>query len=77
MDGESIPQPVWAHCMHLSRLWADPSSEPVPVTFTCGFDVSRFADKTEFMERGIQTLTIVMTPLVEGYSLVCYDLLSG
>jgi len=33
-----------------------------PVTFTPGFDCSRFADKTEFSEPGTQTLTITLTP---------------
>jgi hypothetical protein len=35
---------------------------PFPVTFTPGFDASRTADKTEFSEPDIQTLTIELTP---------------
>jgi hypothetical protein len=46
--------------------WVD-SRQPtgldsVPVTFTPGFDASRFADKTKFSTPGIQTLTITVTP---------------
>jgi hypothetical protein len=35
---------------------------PFPVTFAPGFDASRTADKTEFSEPDIQTLTIELTP---------------
>jgi hypothetical protein len=35
---------------------------PFPITFIPGFDASRSADKTEFSEPDIQTLTIELTP---------------
>ena len=55
---------VWVDSLH--------DSNPVPVTFTPGFDASRSVDKTEFSAQGIQTLTITLTPreATEGFKVL-------
>ena len=55
---------VWVDSLH--------DSNPVPVTFTSGFDASRSVDKTEFSAQGIQTLTITLTPreATEGFKVL-------
>ncbi|MFC1860633.1 hypothetical protein ACFLYC_03605, partial [Chloroflexota bacterium] len=55
---------VWVDSLH--------DSNPVPVTFTPGFDASRSVDKTEFSETGTQSLTISLTPreIAEGFSIL-------
>ncbi len=54
--------------------WVDSlhDSNPVPVTFSPGFDTSRSVDKTEFTEPDTQTLTITLTPreVTEGFSVL-------
>ena len=55
---------VWVDSLH--------DSNPVPVTFTPGFDASRSVDKTEFSETGTQSLTITLTPreVTEGFTVL-------
>ncbi|MFQ5872210.1 MAG: hypothetical protein ACE5JL_00210 [Dehalococcoidia bacterium] len=54
--------------------WVDSlhDSNPVPVTFTPGFDASRSTDKSEFTGPDTQTLTITLTPreVTEGFSVL-------
>ena len=55
-------------------VWVDSKhdSNPVPITFTPGFDASRSVDKTEFSETATQSLTITLTPreITEGFGIM-------